>query len=677
MLKKSFSILVMMLCVSFLISGCFFNDDDTATASISNGSRFVIEGMLPAISEGAALAPDRAADFGTSIKYSIGLYQVNGSVEGSEIEGSLVSTGDGKYSVSVPFASNDVSAILAVRDKGTGCVMYKTLIGMLPKTTEARGGTITLKNVFLDSETTARTLMTIEKNMIPSVSMISGQTGEISFISIPAYVTMSTIAPAPDITAIATAVKQVASIISSSRVSDGVKKQILPSANTATQILSAFVRAAKSEDINVKSLVPAGTSVSVNGTLIDKNVVELSETLIASIKSTTDVNPSVAAVLTPEFTPATGSFNNQVAVSISCATPGAQIRYTLNGSVPDASSPLFTSSVILTATATVNAYAFKDGMNTSAVASARYVIDTGLVMATNPKTYGPFTYIDNGTGITIIGYKGPAGPAMIPPAINARKVTAIGEYAFYNCTDLTSVLIPSSVTSIGAGAFQSCYGLVSVTIPAIVTSIGDSTFMNCGGLTSVTIPASVTSIGNNAFFGCGIKTLTIHEGVTSIGMSAFFNCKNLTSVTIPSSVTSIGASAFSSCDGLVSVTIPSSVTSIGDSTFSGCSGLTSVTIPSSVTSIGASAFSHCSGLTSVTIPSSVTSIGASAFSHCSSLTSVTIPEDVTSIGDYAFSYCTSFVSVYFRGNNLPTFGTGVFTGCTDYFSLNFNKYQQY
>jgi hypothetical protein len=59
-------------------------------------------------------------------------------------------------------------------------------------------------------------------------------------------------------------------------------------------------------------------------------------------------------------------------------------------------------------------------------------------------------------------------------------VTAIGNYAFYNCTSLTSVVIPDGVTSIGGGAFCGCYNLTNVVIPNSVTSIGENAFWNCG-----------------------------------------------------------------------------------------------------------------------------------------------------------------------------------------------------
>ena len=199
----------------------------------------------------------------------------------------------------------------------------------------------------------------------------------------------------------------------------------------------------------------------------------------------------------------------------------------------------------------------------------------------------------------------------------------IGNYAFSDCSGLTSLILPSNVTSIGYSAFYGCIRLTSLTLPSSVTSIGSSAFEGCRSLTSLILPSSVTSIGSSAFYGCsGLTSLTLPSSVTSIGWATFSGCSGLTSLTLPSSVTSIDGRAFYGCSSLFGLTLPSSVTSIGSSAFRGCRSLASLTLPSSVTEIGESAFEGCIRLASLTLPSSVTSIGKSAFEGCSGLTSI-------------------------------------------------------
>ncbi|MBR4552687.1 MAG: leucine-rich repeat domain-containing protein, partial [Bacteroidaceae bacterium] len=200
-------------------------------------------------------------------------------------------------------------------------------------------------------------------------------------------------------------------------------------------------------------------------------------------------------------------------------------------------------------------------------------------------------------------------PAAVTYSGTTYSVTSIERYAFYDCTGLTSITIPSSVTSIGKWAFFGCSGLTSINIPNSVTSIGERTFLGCTGLTSITIPSSVTSIGRSAFYGCtGLTSITIPSSVTSIGGDAFWGCTGLTSITIPSSVTSIEGNAFSNCTGLSSIKVEAGnkkydsrhncnaiIETASNTLVAGCK---TTTIPSSVTSIGSYAFSGCTGLTS-------------------------------------------------------------------------------
>ena len=163
-------------------------------------------------------------------------------------------------------------------------------------------------------------------------------------------------------------------------------------------------------------------------------------------------------------------------------------------------------------------------------------------------------------------------PGELSGAYSVKEGTKIiCDSAFWYCSSLSEIVIPSSVTSIGDSAFYGCNSLSEIVIPSSVTSIGDRAFYGCNSLSEIVIPSSVTSIGDSAFWGCNsLSEIVIPSSVTSICDWAFWNCRSLSEIVIPSSVTSIGKGAFYVCDSLSEIVIPSSVTSIGDSAFYGC-----------------------------------------------------------------------------------------------------------
>ncbi len=239
-----------------------------------------------------------------------------------------------------------------------------------------------------------------------------------------------------------------------------------------------------------------------------------------------------------------------------------------------------------------------------------------------------YSIFDNNTA-RIDRYIGNDTEIVIPSNIDGHKVTALNNYLFNNCLDLTSVTIPSSVISIGYGLFPNCPSLSRV----------------------VVVPENPVYDSRN---NCNAIIETASNTLTS-------GCK---STIIPDTVTKLGGYAFHSCSGLKSITIPDSVTDMGPGfTFAYCKDLENVTLSDSITEISYAAFEHCTALKSIPRNDTITSIGLFAFCGCTELKSIIIPETVTSIGDAAFLNCTNLSEIIFP-NNIIFFagGNGVFDG---------------
>ena len=301
------------------------------------------------------------------------------------------------------------------------------------------------------------------------------------------------------------------------------------------------------------------------------------------------------------------------------------------------------------------------------------------------KSFGGYTwsYRVRNEGATLVAEKDgkyscavsptPTGKVAIPPTLNYIKVTRIGQDAFRNCKELTSVTIPEGVTHIDTHALAYCAGLKSVTLPSSLRGIGYAAFGKDAELKSVTIPNGVKSIAADAFNGCGLRSVVIPESVTHIGDRAFCGCRELESVAIPAGVASIGKGVFGDCNALKLINVDS-----GNQAYIVVDGVlytkdrselvmypnppATVVIPEGVTNIWGWAFAGGSGMTSVTIPESVTRIEEIAFIRCAGLKSITIPSRVKSMGEHVFEQCSELTEVTMLGER-PDAPENLFPGC--------------
>lgn len=227
---------------------------------------------------------------------------------------------------------------------------------------------------------------------------------------------------------------------------------------------------------------------------------------------------------------------------------------------------------------------------------------------------------------------------LLPPT-----VCVIGDRAFANCKNLTSVTFTNPNVELGWDVFRGS-GVVSVTFAPGMEAVDG--FAQCHALTSVSIPASVRFIGTTAFEECtSLTNVVLSEGLEMIETYAFRGCSNLRSITVPESVTEVADGAFACCEKLAGIFLPKALTYIHKNTFAHCRSLSHISLPDTLLGIGAGAFLCCSALEEIRIPASVRVIAVGTFQGCSSLTRVTLPEGLEEIQMTAFYGCKSLTEL--------------------------------
>ena len=178
----------------------------------------------------------------------------------------------------------------------------------------------------------------------------------------------------------------------------------------------------------------------------------------------------VETAATPTFSPAACSFYPATNVTLSCATSGATIRYTLNGSDPTAESAIYTAPIALSATTTVKARAYKAEMNPSAVASATYTL-TDPVDPPDPPS---------GDHAFYVGETGYDSWAAAMNAASAGGTVYLGADAEISGTQLKSLTIDLCGHTLTASSSASPYiGGVAITV---IDSSGNGMFTAPNGM---------------------------------------------------------------------------------------------------------------------------------------------------------------------------------------------------
>lgn len=185
-------------------------------------------------------------------------------------------------------------------------------------------------------------------------------------------------------------------------------------------------------------------------------------------------------------------------------------------------------------------------------------------------------------------------------AIRIGTGAGIGNYAFFYCSLLEYITVPSTVSSFGTYAFYGCSMMRSFVVPSGITTIPDHCFRFCYLVRGMSLPNSLTTIAQYAFHNClNMRELALSKSITSIGTYGLYGCYKFDTVIFPPNMTTLSTYVLQNAYGMLHAILPTSLTTISSYAFYVCIVLADITIPSTVTTIQANAFNRCNSLSSI------------------------------------------------------------------------------
>lgn len=250
-------------------------------------------------------------------------------------------------------------------------------------------------------------------------------------------------------------------------------------------------------------------------------------------------------------------------------------------------------------------------------------------VSSSPLYYGAQLYID--------------GQPVTDLTISTHSV---GDFAFANCQTLKSVTFNEGTERIGEWSFYQATNLEKISLGKTVVDIERNAFSYCSSLQEITVDAenkNFSVIDNVLFADEGKKLVLYPHGKTDVDYK------------VPNSVTEIGYGAFYGNAHLESITFSENLSIISDYAFLGNQKIKSLYFPMSVRSVGYGSFCNSKALESVVFECFYYTIGNDAFISCYALKSVSFSGGLVSLGSQSFHFCHSLESITYSGKvkNFP------------------------
>ena len=229
-----------------------------------------------------------------------------------------------------------------------------------------------------------------------------------------------------------------------------------------------------------------------------------------------------------------------------------------------------------------------------------------------------------------------------------ENITKIGDYQFYNFTQITKVSFNNKLESIGKYAFYNCRMSV-IDLPDNVKEIDEGAFCSCTNVGSFNIPKNVSHIHEKTFYGLeSLNEIIIPEWVEEISEDAFSSCENVKRIVISDSVEKINGSPFY-LDLAIEIETPSRF--IQKFSTSNLKKLILTTDDLVGTEYSGGFNLNIDSLETIILKEGIKTIPGYSLSMCKNLKSIIIPSTVTSIGVAAFTNDKNLESIYYFGND--------------------------
>lgn len=362
---------------------------------------------------------------------------------------------------------------------------------------------------------------------------------------------------------------------------------------------------------------------------------------------------------------------------------------------------LITSVVVESGITGIGAYAFRYCENITSVSIPASVTSIGTYAFDGCKGLISYTYAGTLAQWLNITFGGSAsnpmyyvkkcyvnGSTEVNDLVIPNGTTAIKNYAFYNCSGLTSVTLPASLTSSGSAAFSTCTNIANVNFLGNIDQWCSIAFsgntsnpamyshqLSINGVeqTDIYLADELSLVKAYVFYNNDALTTISLRNTTSIDPNALVNCN--ADLTIRGELTgSCGTNVnWSLLDGVLTISGTGAMNNYLSNSipwYAYRNMIRQVIVEEGVTTIGNGAFYQCVNIENLSLPEGLTSIGSSVMSTgpFSQLRELTIPSTVTSIGYNAFQACSVLEKiVVMRTSSVPIItGSSGYMGVTEY-----------